>query len=205
VHVTADRQGIQVAQAGRVRDIPGEPVPEVAFFRTDLDPGAAAGLTVRARTVNPFDTVPTGFKTLLVVVQSLAALCALALLLRGSWLSLRRALRPRPIWVDGGMCAVLAGWAVVGPLSDDDGFVTMIARNSWASGDIGNYYRWWSSSESPFTLAQQVVAALSQVSLQPLWLRMPSTLMGVAPFALAQAEPPVARSKVRWRSSSSAG
>ncbi|MGI8813703.1 MAG: arabinosyltransferase domain-containing protein, partial [Pseudonocardia sp.] len=176
VSVIADQRGVRLTLAGRTQELAGEPVPEVASFRTDLDPGEATGLAVTARTVNPFDTVPTGLKTLLLVVQLLAAGCGLVLLGRWSW----RGHRLRPTLVDGGVFAVLAGWAVIGPLSDDDGFVTMIARNSLVSGDVGNYYRWWSASESPFTLAQRVVAVLSHASLQPLWLRAPSTMMGAA-------------------------
>jgi arabinosyltransferase C len=82
--------------------------------------------------------------------------------------------------VDGGVLAVLAGWAVVGPMTDDDGFATMIARNAASAGDQGNYYRWWNASEAPFALAQQVLSQLTEASLTPLWLRVPSTVMGAA-------------------------
>ena len=215
VRVDGAPNGVRATTAGGTVELPGAPVPEVAVLRTDLTPAEAAGLTVRTRTVNPFDTVPSGLKIALLVVQLLAAAAALALLLRdprglgprtdlnpGSGLRPRPDLGPgsgtapppgpgprrgahlhrigRPTLRDAGVVAVLAGWAVIGPLSDDDGFVTMIARNSLVSGDAGNYYRWWNASEAPFTLAQQVVAVLAQVSLQPLWLRLPSTLMGVA-------------------------
>jgi arabinosyltransferase C len=180
VDVQADQRGVSVSLNGVTHDLGGEPVPEVAAFRTDLDPASATGLTARARTVNPFDSGPTPFKSVLIGLQILAAAVALWLLVRrygtrnGAWTI--TSARPGP--VDLGVFAVLAGWAVIGPLSDDDGFVTMIARNSLVSGDIGNYYRWWNASESPFTLDQQIVALLSHVSLQPLWLRAPSTVMG---------------------------
>jgi Mycobacterial cell wall arabinan synthesis protein/EmbC C-terminal domain/Arabinosyltransferase concanavalin like domain len=89
--------------------------------------------------------------------------------------------------VDLGMLATLAGWAVIGPLSDDDGFAAMIARNSRAAGYQGNYYRWWNASETPFALAQHVLAPLTEVSLAPLWLRGPSTLLAaVTWFALSR-------------------
>jgi arabinosyltransferase C len=176
----ADQRGVSVSLNGVTDDVAGEPVPEVAAFRTDLDAASSAGLSASARTVNPFDSTPTAAKTVLIALQLLAAALALWLLVR--WYATRSRVRtPAPArsrLVDGGVFAVLAGWAVIGPLSDDDGFVTMIARNSLVSGDVGNYYRWWNASESPFTLDQQIVALLSHVSLQPLWLRAPSTVMG---------------------------
>jgi arabinosyltransferase C len=85
------------------------------------------------------------------------------------------------------MLVTLAGWAVIGPLSDDDGFAAMIARNSRLAGYQGNYYRWWNASETPFALAQHVLAPLTEVSLAPLWLRVPSTLLAaVTWFALSR-------------------
>ncbi|MBV9163941.1 MAG: arabinosyltransferase domain-containing protein [Pseudonocardiales bacterium] len=91
---------------------------------------------------------------------------------------------PRQRWctvgVDVGVLGILAGWAIIGPLTDDDGFATTIARNAAQSGNVGNYYRWWNASETPFALSEQLLAPLTQVSLAPLWLRLPSTVLGVA-------------------------
>ena len=81
--------------------------------------------------------------------------------------------------VDFAVGVVLAGWAIVGPLSDDDGFAAMIARNSRVAGYQGNYYRWWNASETPFALAQHLLAPLAQISVSPVWLRLPSTLLAV--------------------------
>lgn len=88
--------------------------------------------------------------------------------------------RGRTVGVDVGVLGVLAGWAIIGPLTDDDGFATTIARNAARSGGVGNYYRWWNASETPFALSEQLLAPLTQVSLAPLWLRLPSTVLGVA-------------------------
>ncbi|MGH3833220.1 MAG: arabinosyltransferase domain-containing protein, partial [Pseudonocardiaceae bacterium] len=82
--------------------------------------------------------------------------------------------------VDVGVIGVLAGWAVIGPLTDDDGFAATIARNVARTGNAGNYYRWWNASETPFALDQQLLAPLTEVSLAPLWLRLPSTALGIA-------------------------
>jgi arabinosyltransferase B len=160
-----------------------EPVPKVFAFRTDLDAGQAAGMAVTARTASPFATSPSRVKILLIAVQLLTALIALGLLTRPRRATERPRIHPgwrRTAWVDVGVIGVLAGWAIVGPLTDDDGFATTIARNAARTGNVGNYYRWWNASETPFALTEQLLAPLTQVSLAPLWLRLPSTVLGVA-------------------------
>lgn len=139
---------ITIGSAGEVRTIRlgGEPVPEVFALRTELDPRQAAGMTVIARTASPFATSPTGVKTLLIAAQLLSVLVALGLLAwRADDQPARTQGRPRwrTAWVDLGVVGVLAGWAIIGPLTDDDGFATMIARNAALTGNAGNYYRWW--------------------------------------------------------------
>ena len=170
----------------RTIKLAGEPVPKVFAFHTDLDPRQAGAMAVTARTASPFATSPTGLKRFLIAAQLLAVLVALGLL------TLRNADNPRrpagiftrqrwrTVGVDVGVLGVLAGWAIIGPLTDDDGFATTIARNATRSGHVGNYYRWWNASETPFAFSQQLLAPLTQVSLAPLWLRLPSTVLGVA-------------------------
>jgi arabinosyltransferase B len=166
-------------------------VPKVFAFRTDLDPRQAAGMTVTARIASAFATSPSGIKALLIAVQLLAAVIALGLLpgvwrlfkadQPGGWSALKSYQRwGRTAWVDVGVVGVLAVWTVIGPLTDDDGFATTIARNAARTGNVGNYYRWWNASETPFALTEQLLAPLTQVSLAPLWLRLPSTVLGVA-------------------------
>ncbi|MGH3842388.1 MAG: arabinosyltransferase domain-containing protein [Pseudonocardiaceae bacterium] len=178
-----------------------EPVPRVFAFRTDLNARDAAGMAVTARAASPFATSPTGVKTLLIALQLLAALAALALLTgrpagralvlgvwrwdvrtagrAGNWTTAGRAGNLATVLVDIGVLGVLAGWAIIGPLTDDDGFAATIARNAALTGNVGNYYRWWNASETPFALSEQLLAPLTQVSLAPLWLRVPSTVLGM--------------------------
>ncbi len=190
VTVTAGPHGTTVTAAdGQRVDFPGDPVPEVFAFHTDLDPAKATGMTVRARTASPFATRPTGLKTVLLVGQVLAVVLAVGLLVAAG----RRTRSPPPaeekrlrgsVWparcVDAVVIAVLGGWAVIGPLAVDDGWAATIARNVAATGSAGNYYRWWNASETPFALEQQLLAPLTEVSLAPLWLRLPSTLLAIA-------------------------
>ena len=172
------------------------PVPTVFGFRTELtDP---VGLTVTVRVATPFATSPTAVKLALLAVQVAAVATALWLL----GCRPRRIPLPRPSrqwWIDAAVVGVLAGWAVIGPLAVDDGWATTIARNLAATGEAGNYYRWWNAPEVPFALSQQLLAPLTEISLAPLWLRLPSTVLAVATWfmltrgVLAAAIPAAAR------------
>ncbi|MDT5018574.1 MAG: arabinosyltransferase, partial [Mycobacterium sp.] len=110
------------------------------------------------------------------------AAAALALLLLGSLRRVRfKAFRwQRTCWIDAAFIAILVGWAVIGPLTVDDGWATTIARNFVSTGTAGNYYRWWNADEVPFALCQHVLSLFTEISLAPLWLRLPSVLLGVA-------------------------
>lgn len=187
---------------GRTTFLPDQPVPEVFGFHTDLDPPQSEGLTVTAVATGPFATTPTLLKSVLVAVQLLAVIVALILLSRGRSPPEPGRSPPKPdrappeprrpgfrgrrhggrrlYWIDLAMIATFCGWAVVGPLAVDDGWATMIARNVEATGSAGNYYRWWNAAEVPFAFTQQLLAPLTQISIAPLWLRLPSTLLGIA-------------------------
>ncbi|MGQ0774245.1 MAG: arabinosyltransferase domain-containing protein [Pseudonocardiales bacterium] len=185
LRIDADRTATTVSVSGAVvARLPGARVPEVFAFDTDLDASAATGMAVTARTPYWFASTPTGWKYGLIAAQVVLAATALVLLARRGRRSPRvRATRSsRGRWVRGGVDALvlvtLAGWGVIGPLTDDDGFAAMIARNAGAAGDTGNYYRWFNASEAPFALAQQLVRAFAEVSITPLWLRVPSLLAG---------------------------
>ena len=51
---------------------------------------------------------------------------------------------------------------MIGPLAVDDGWATTIARNFAATGNPGNYYRWWNAAEVPFALSQQLLVAVDR-------------------------------------------
>ncbi|GAA4640826.1 arabinosyltransferase domain-containing protein [Mycolicibacterium sediminis] len=164
---------------GRTVTLDGTPVPKVFGFRTALGGADAAGLTVTLSTIDRFTTTPSPLKWALIGVALLAAAGSLILLPGSPWP--RPRWRPRRAWwVDAGMVAVLAGWAVVGPLAVDDGWATMIARNVAGTGNPGNYYRWWNAAEVPFAFSQELLSGLTTISVAPLWLRVPSTLLAIA-------------------------
>ena len=136
-------------------------------------------MTATASATSPFATSPAPLKIVLIAVQLLAVGLALVLL-RSARPRLPRFRWSRLWWIDGAVLAALCGWAVIGPLSVDDGWATTIARNMAATGNPGNYYRWWDAAESPFAFSQQLLAPLTEISIAPLWLRLPSTVLAVA-------------------------
>lgn len=188
--VRADSAGSQVAAGDRAPiALPGISAPEIFTFRTDLDQQRAAQLSVSARTFSWFDTSPTPAKRELITASLVFAGLALLLLFAHappSVASLRRALLRRRRWTsllllptDAAMAGVLAVWGIVGPLTDDDGFAMRTVLNYGPTGDIGNYYRWFNASETPFTLLQHVVRWVSEHSLAPVVLRLPSVAAGL--------------------------
>jgi arabinosyltransferase C len=178
--VDSDASGLTVgAPDGQLSELAGQPVPEVFGFRTDLNAAHAQGMTVTARASSPFATTPAPLKIFLIAVQLLAVGLALVLLCSAKTRFPRPSLS-RLWWIDCAVLAALCGWAVIGPLSVDDGWATTIARNVAASGNPGNYYRWWDAAESPFAFSQQLLAPLTEISIAPLWLRLPSTVLAAA-------------------------
>ena len=98
---------------------------------------------------------------------------------RGAAAALRRPVVLARLGVDVVVALTLAWWSIVGPLTDDDGFAAVIARQA-ATGDVGNYYRWFDASEVPFATNQQLLALFLDQGLSPVALRTPSVLAGLA-------------------------
>lgn len=185
----ADAGGTTVRMAGRTQVEPDTHVEEVFALATDLSPREADGLSVRATTSDWFSSAPGTSKIVLVGVQLALAATALALLAaadsrrRSSALSTASRTarsRSRSGWlrrtVDAGVLGVLGFWTVLGPVTPDDGFASMIARQGVLTGVTSNYYRWENTSEAPFALAQQVLEPFVAVSGNPMVLRIPSVL-----------------------------
>ncbi|KAA0101896.1 hypothetical protein CIW49_00535 [Mycolicibacterium sp. P1-18] len=204
--ITAGRDGVTVvAPDGRRTDLPGQPVPQVFGLHTDLAPADAAGLSTTVEVADPFSTSPGALKYGLIAVQLGAAAALLVLLVRPARTRRRRVRWRAAWWVDVGMVTTLAGWAVIGPLAVDDGWASMIARNVAATGNPGNYYRWWNAAEVPFAFSQELLAPWTAASIAPLWLRVPSTLLAVATWwvlsrGVLGAALPVRAATVRVRS-----
>lgn len=83
----------------------------------------------------------------------------------------------RPRAVDGVVAALAVVWQFIGPVTVDDGYIAGIVRGSEHSGFLGNAYRWLNAPEAPFSWIYEPYRLWSQVSVEALWLRVPSTLL----------------------------
>ncbi|MCI2417813.1 arabinosyltransferase domain-containing protein [Saccharopolyspora sp. K220] len=181
--LTSTSAGSSVAFDGGGRvELPGRPAPEVFTFATDLTPEQARGMAVTARAYSWFQTSPTGGKIALIAVQ-LACAAVSWFLLRGA--TVPRGRSGRGWFLDAGVVAVLLGWMIIAPVTDDDSWALMTIRNGFDTGDIGNYYRWMNASEAPFTLWQHVIGLFAAHSLPLPLLRIPSTAVAIAAWFVA--------------------
>ena len=210
----ADSGGVTVSgPTGLIDTLADARVPRVFGFRTALAPQDAARMSVTAKTTSVFATSPTNLKRLLVAAQLLSVAAAVVLLMRTRDPDAATAHRGSPAGegsragraaVDTGVVGTLAIWAVVGPLAVDDGWATLIARTYAASGNPGNYYRWWNASETPFAFWEQMISPLTSISVAPVWLRGVSTLIAIAAWLVTSrgvlgAALPALTASARWR------
>jgi arabinosyltransferase A/arabinosyltransferase B/arabinosyltransferase C len=170
-------------------EVTGDIRPVVAGVFTAAP--STAGLHLTLVTDTRFQTSPTPGKAVLVTVSVLALLAALlaAAQLDNRDNHTRRARRVAPGWwrfrpVDLVVMAGLAMWAVIGPITVDDGYIAGIVRSRGVNGYIGNMYRWLNAPEAPFGWFYELYWLWSQVSAAPLWLRIPSTVLGVVCWLL---------------------
>ncbi|MGY1772969.1 arabinosyltransferase domain-containing protein [Blastococcus sp. SYSU D00813] len=179
-----------------VEDRVGDLRPSVAGVFSELDDVGDLAVDVTADTV--FQTSPSALKRGLGVVAVLALIATLVLVARGDRgrgpsvspatapvtgdrASGRRGIR----WLaDGFVLGVLTLWTVIGPLTVDDGYIAGIVHSRDANGYIGNVHRWFNAPEAPFGWFYEVLNAWSRISASTTWMRVPSSLLGVATWLL---------------------
>jgi hypothetical protein len=168
--------------------------PAVAGVFTGADDPEGLAVDVTADTV--FQTSPTVLKMALAVLAVLALAGALVLVARRE-----RAVAPTDgavpvsapvgprrgpvrLVVDAVVVGVLAVWTVIGPLTVDDGYIAGIIRSRDENGYVGNVYRWFNAPEAPFGWFYELLDVWSGVSQSTLWMRIPSSLLGVVTWLL---------------------
>lgn len=175
---------------GEVSRVATEQLPDVdvlATSLTSLPPGAAGDLGVELRVDDEFTNSPSPLKGGLIAVLVLALAATAGLL---GWIdrSSHRAPRGplgRPHPMDLVVPAVLVGWMFVAPMTPDDGYFGMQARNAALSDEIGNYYQAYDQSFVPFTWVYQALSGWQQlVGLGPVPQRIPALVLGVLTWLL---------------------
>jgi len=178
----------------------GAKVPEVTAFTTDVTAGDGSSPTVVAHPDARFQTSPTAGKLVLVALHVLAVLACLWLLWRASPPVTHG--RDRAVAADGterpplayegvpwgramarladvGVVVTLVAWTAIGFLNTDDYYYSLEARTLDSAGFVGNQFRFFNVPEVPFVLLQTLLAPLTELSTQPLVLRLPSLLAGL--------------------------
>ena len=158
----------------------GDVRPVVAAVVTGA-PGTD-GLSLSLLTDTRFQTTPGVLKYLL----GLGVLVGLAGVVVDAWRrdgrSFARPRRPQLRPVDAVVTLGLAGWAVVGPATVDDGYIAGILRARGSSGFTGNVYRWLNAPEAPFSWFYEITRAWAELAPgapSVLWLRVPATVLGL--------------------------
>ena len=80
---------------------------------------------------------------------------------------------------DVGVVVTLVAWTAIGFLNTDDYYYSLEARTLDSAGFVGNQFRFFNVPEVPFVLLQTLLAPLTELSTQPVVLRLPSLLAGL--------------------------
>ncbi len=192
IRFTPDSTAVSSGGAA-VATFPGDHRPRVAGFFT----GAGARSGLRATTVadTQFDTSSSGLKWFigaLSVLALLGALVGVGQIDRALGHRMRSTVRQvghrwRPRALRGADAFVVLGlplWALIGPPTPDDGYITEIIRGRSTAGLISNYAHWYNSPEAPFGWFYEIYAAWAGVSHNTVWMRVPSVLIGIATWFL---------------------
>ncbi len=172
----------------------GDVRPAVAGVFSDVTDPAGLSVAVTADTV--FQTSPTPLKQALAVLAVLALAAAAVLVVRtgrrtdpaGTGSPAAPAARAGGgvlrLGVDAVVVLGLAVWTVIGPMTVDDGYISGIIRSRDENGFVGNVYRWFNAPEAPFGWHYELLDLWSEVGQSTLWLRVPSSLLGIATWLL---------------------
>lgn len=170
--------------------------PQVDALLTDAE--APEGMAVALQLVDDSNSQPSAAKVAAMIILWLAAATTLVLLAVDDR---RRASGPRHLdssnrrarwrrrlsaW-DPLVVAALVGWAVIGPMTDDDGYYAQMALNADSAGYVGNYFQMFNQSFAPFTWFWQFLSFWQEIGgRSPLWLRLPSVVAAAAAWFFAR-------------------
>lgn len=197
IHVWADAGAVGADFIGipdAVGTVTVDKKPQVAGIFTELKVGPQPGLSARVDVDTRFITSPTVLKLAAMVLGVLCVLASITGLTRIDAATTGR--RPTHAWrrllavspstwlADIGVIGTLGLWHVIGATSADDGYNATIARISGEAGYTANYYRYFGATEAPFDWYQSLLAQLTAISTQGVWLRLPATCAGIGTWLL---------------------
>ncbi len=168
--------------------------PQIVGVFTDLTGPAPSGLRLSATIDTRFSTTPTTLKLLAMVLAIVSTIVALVALWRLDQLDGRRMHRWIPTrWrkftlVDATVIFGFLLWHLIGANSSDDGYVLGMARVADRAGYMSNYFRWFGSPEDPFGWYYNLLALMTHVSDDSLWMRLPDLIAGLVCWLLLSRE-----------------
>ena len=168
--------------------------PQIVGVFTDLTGPAPAGLELSADIDTRFSTRPTGLKLaaiIIAIVSTVVALAALWRLDRMDGRRMRTLIPGRWRFFSLADATVIFGfllWYVIGANSSDDGYILGMARVAGHAGYMSNYFRWFGSPEDPFGWYYNVLALMTSVSDQSIWIRLPDLVAGLLCWLLLSRE-----------------
>ncbi|BBZ11511.1 arabinosyltransferase domain-containing protein [Mycobacterium branderi] len=181
--------------------------PQIVGVFTDLTGPAPPGLRLSATIDTRFSTKPTVLKLTAIVLAIASTVVALIALWRLDRMDGRRMRRLIPgRWhgfslADATVIFAFLLWHVIGANSSDDGYILGMARVADHAGYMSNYFRWFGSPEDPFGWYYNLLALMTHVSDQSIWIRLPDLVAGLVCWLLLSREvlprlgPAVASSK----------
>ena len=203
IEITSTRAGTFATFVG-LTDASGKPSgggfadpnlrPQIVGVFTDLTGPAPPGLKLSATIDTRFSTTPTMLKLAAMVVAIVSTIVALVALWRLDQLDGRRMHRLIPTrWrkftlVDATVIFGFLLWHLIGANSSDDGYILGMARVADHAGYMSNYFRWFGSPEDPFGWYYNLLALMTHVSDDSLWMRLPDLVAGLACWLLLSRE-----------------
>jgi arabinosyltransferase B len=203
IEITSTRAGTFATVVG-LTDPSGKPVgggfpdpnlrPQIVGVFTDLSGPAPPGLKLSATIDTRFSTTPTTLKLLAMVLAIVSTIVALVALWRLDQLDGRRMHRLIPTrWrgftpVDATVIFGFLLWHLIGANSSDDGYILGMARVADHAGYMSNYFRWFGSPEDPFGWYYNLLALMTHVSDDSLWMRLPDLIAGLVCWLLLSRE-----------------
>jgi arabinosyltransferase B len=203
IEITSTRAGTFATFVG-LTDPAGRPVgggfpdpnlrPAIVGVFTDLTGPAPPGLHLSATIDTRFSTTPTTLKLLAMVLAIVSTIVALLALWRLDQLDGRRMHRWIPTrWrkftlADATVIFGFLLWHVIGANSSDDGYILGMARTADHAGYMSNYFRWFGSPEDPFGWYYNLLALMTHVSDDSLWIRLPDLIAGLVCWLLLSRE-----------------
>ena len=203
IEITSTRAGTFATFVG-LTDKSGKPLrggfpdpnlrPQIVGVFTDLSGPAPPGLKFSATIDTRFSTTPTTLKLVAMVLAIVSTIVALVALWRLDQLDGRRMQRSIPTrWrkftlVDATVIFGFLLWHLIGANSSDDGYILGMARVADHAGYMSNYFRWFGSPEDPFGWYYNLLALMTHVSDDSLWMRLPDLIAGLVCWLLLSRE-----------------